>query len=403
MKFLEKALAHFGNPLEWGSIGKAWVLVTLTGAMQLQYLFWAEYLLAHESAPKYVHIDFLESNLYLLYICVGLSLMIFVSLFAFKYRYGEHILYEHFAAQYYGLSLCFYGYLVGTMSLPTGIVLAGAPVVGLILFNRWVVLYALITACSVIVILSYGAALNYWPYAPAIKYPVSSGHGLSLFWLTHMYIFGAPHLLILTAFAYFVLRRWRRREREVKQLSMTDSLTGLLNRGAISASLRSEQQRSSRTRIPFSLLMIDLDYFKQINDTWGHQTGDLVLTETARILRDCVRQYDQVGRFGGEEFLIVLPDTDEHEAFQLAERCRQKIEAVKIDVGSRTLKVTGSLGLFCNEQELDLSAELMLHYADKALYEAKAQGRNRVVVSKADVNESIRFSAAASASNYAMK
>jgi len=210
---------------------------------------------------------------------------------------------------------------------------------------------------------------------------------LSLFWMETMYFFAAPHLIILLLFAYYVLTEWRRREHEIRLLSLTDPLTHLSNRRSILADLNQEHERSGRYGPSFSVLLVDLDHFKHVNDTWGHPVGDLVLVAAAKALKESVRKIDYVGRYGGEEFLVILPGTDSEGAFQLAERCRKQLEMIAIDIGkSESVKITGSMGLYCNEHGRSISAEQMLHYADEALYKAKDSGRNCVIVSENEKN-----------------
>lgn len=129
-----------------------------------------------------------------------------------------------------------------------------------------------------------------------------------------------------------------------------------------------------------AVVMVDLDHFKQINDTWGHEAGDYVLIAAAEVLQKNVRQNDRVGRYGGEEFLLVLPGADLEGARLLAERCRQQLEALEVMLfDGRRLRASASMGVCCNQRERTLTPEMMLRRADKALYVAKESGRNRVV------------------------
>ena len=156
-----------------------------------------------------------------------------------------------------------------------------------------------------------------------------------------------------------------------------DSLTGLYNRRAILEALDREVARSNRENKPVAVIMADLDYFKNINDTHGHQAGDAVLQETARRMLTSLRAYDAVGRYGGEEFLLVIPGSDLDAAVELAERLRQGISTQPVCVAGAMISTTLSLGLAVSTGNLDRSEQL-LHQADEALYAAKAAGRNRV-------------------------
>jgi two-component system cell cycle response regulator len=162
-----------------------------------------------------------------------------------------------------------------------------------------------------------------------------------------------------------------------------DPLTALWNRGAILDLLKREVQRRQRTEDPLSLIMADVDYFKRINDTHGHMIGDAVLREVTRRLAAGVRNYDAVGRYGGEEFLIILPGCSAPDLVVSAERLRHSIADHPIETSAGQLPVTLSLGLASAErgEQETLDCETFLRAADEALYAAKAGGRNRVETS----------------------
>jgi two-component system cell cycle response regulator len=158
-----------------------------------------------------------------------------------------------------------------------------------------------------------------------------------------------------------------------------DSLTGLWNRGAVLDILRNEYVRSVRSRQPLAVIMADLDHFKNINDTHGHLVGDIVLRDAAMRMQETVRSYDAVGRYGGEEFLIVAPGCEIAEAGRLAERVREAVGARAIQAAPEmSLAVTVSLGVAAATR--NSSVEELLRAADEALYEAKRKGRNLVAV-----------------------
>ncbi len=153
-----------------------------------------------------------------------------------------------------------------------------------------------------------------------------------------------------------------------------DCLTRLLNRTGIMDALNHELSRSHRSREPFAVILADVDHFKSINDTYGHPAGDEVLCEVASRIKTSMRAYDSVGRFGGEEFLGVVPGCDESTAFQVAEKIRHAVGGTPVKIKGEVKTVTISLGV--NARIGETSAQAMLHAADAALYEAKACGRN---------------------------
>ena len=168
---------------------------------------------------------------------------------------------------------------------------------------------------------------------------------------------------------------------QLRALSTTDPLTGIPNRRALDERLESELARANRYGTPLSVVMIDLDLFKHLNDRFGHPVGDAVLKEVGRILKSERRLGDIVARFGGEEFVAVLPHADDRAAQAWAERVRGRIEAVAIEVASELARITASFGV-ATARPHDQEREALIESADEALYEAKAKGRNCVVVAR---------------------
>lgn len=168
-------------------------------------------------------------------------------------------------------------------------------------------------------------------------------------------------------------------EREVwKALATVDPLTGLANRQTMRTQLTGERDRAIRQRLPLCLALADIDHFKKINDTFGHAQGDNVLRAVAQVLRNTVRPYDVVYRYGGEEFLICLPGTNVETGTQALERIRQAVAALALSDDKGTpIPVTATFGLA--EVDADTSVDDAIEHADKALYDGKRQGRNRVV------------------------
>lgn len=171
--------------------------------------------------------------------------------------------------------------------------------------------------------------------------------------------------------------RLKENQATLELLATTDSLTALANRKQIMADLAINFEHYRRYRTKFSILMIDIDYFKAVNDNHGHLAGDAVLVQVARILKESLRVVDSAGRYGGEEFLVILGKTDIHEGLQIAERLRQVVEQHVFICDDVSLHITISVGLtrVVAEDKNDIS---LIDRADKGLYEAKAAGRNRI-------------------------
>ncbi len=164
---------------------------------------------------------------------------------------------------------------------------------------------------------------------------------------------------------------------DLHRLATTDALTGLCNRRQFFELGSRELSRARRHKRPVAALMLDIDHFKNVNDRHGHQAGDKVLAEVARNLREEVRATDICGRYGGEEFAVLIPEVELEVARQAAERIRRSIEALVIPVSGASLRVTASLGVSVMEAE-DLELDELLDRSDTALYRAKQAGRNRV-------------------------
>ena len=168
------------------------------------------------------------------------------------------------------------------------------------------------------------------------------------------------------------------RTRQLQFQASHDTLTGLLNRREFERLTESELSRVNRHPAPLSLLMLDLDHFKAINDNFGHPAGDAVIRHVARLLGEHTRNCDTIGRLGGEEFIILLPETDLPQAQQTAEKLRGLIEHSAIDIENGRLQITASIGLACLAPGCPTHLTPFYQAADQALYRAKRGGRNRV-------------------------
>jgi two-component system cell cycle response regulator len=161
-----------------------------------------------------------------------------------------------------------------------------------------------------------------------------------------------------------------------------DNLTGISNRGVIMDNVRRERSRQDRGALVFSIILADIDHFKYVNDAYGHLAGDAVLVEVASRMVNSIRPYDSVGRYGGEEFLILAPSSDETGAIGLAERIRVAVEAKPFIVAGKRISVTASFGVAASAPGRLLEVQQLVRAADDALYRAKAHGRNRCELAK---------------------
>ena len=172
---------------------------------------------------------------------------------------------------------------------------------------------------------------------------------------------------------------------ELHALSITDELTGLYNRKHLMETLQTEVIRSQRNHHTFALLVVDIDHFKMVNDTYGHQKGDEVLRRLGAMLREAVRSCDYVARYGGEEFIVLLPEVGAAGGLEVAERIREQVARERINpMGDR---ITVSIGMSVFEQHGD-TPEMLFQQADQALYRAKTSGRNRIATASAQTESS---------------
>ena len=212
--------------------------------------------------------------------------------------------------------------------------------------------------------------------------PLFAGQGASV--LTNNTVqtltFMTAFIALLVTSMGFVFMGKERADQLNRRLAAQDELTGIANRRSIIAALERDVARSLRTREPLALMMVDVDHFKQVNDRHGHLAGDAVLRHVAEVLQQRVRAQDIVGRYGGEEFLVVLPDTGLDGAQHLALQLCKAVQTTPCVWRSETIAVTVSIGVFGGRLEPQDHWDLLLHAADSALYRAKASGRNRVEV-----------------------
>ena len=168
-------------------------------------------------------------------------------------------------------------------------------------------------------------------------------------------------------------------QNKLSQIALIDPLTGALNRRALKEAVSREIARAKRTGLPLSLIITDLDHFKKINDTYGHQAGDAVLSHTVQLYNELLRTEDLLARFGGEEFVVVLPGVNMTDGFFVAERLRLACEKARLLYENQSISVTSSFGM-AGFSDRVLDFEILIRQADEALYRAKEEGRNRVVL-----------------------
>jgi diguanylate cyclase (GGDEF)-like protein len=282
-----------------------------------------------------------------------------------------------------GQPLMIYAVLNGVTQLVTGLLLGMLPLIGVILFNRKHVFYAASLLWIEIVVLAFAVSLGYLPNAPLYISHVKAEQ-VPFFFTFAQLLMSGPVAAIVYVMGHSLMQGLVLKEKKILELSRTDVLTGLWNRRYLNELLEHEIALTHRNLYCLSIMILDLDFFKKINDTFGHTAGDKVLFATAAVLQKCARSTDYVGRFGGEEFLVILPNCDAKGAVEVANRYRKSLEAQRIQMGDDVIQVTGSFGLTTmlrtntREYNKKMSLDQLISTADKALYDAKAHGRNCV-------------------------
>jgi diguanylate cyclase (GGDEF)-like protein len=278
----------------------------------------------------------------------------------------------------YATTLAAFTLVTGPFEAAGWIAMVGGAVVGYVLFPRWLALSGLGVYVALVVGMSIVLADHSWPSLDAIA-PAWAFADLD----TGEVVRRATVSLALSALTFsviaYVVDRWRDREARYLRLAETDALTGLTNRRHFLELAARELARSRRYGSPMALVLVDLDHFKRVNDRYGHLAGDQVLTAAARALASGLREIDVIARHGGEEFAILLPETDLTGAREVAERsCRRLAETVTTVEGDE-VRITASMGVASVTGGAATLDEL-LGRADRAMYGAKRAGRDRVEV-----------------------
>ncbi|EKF73511.1 sensor histidine kinase [Alcanivorax hongdengensis A-11-3] len=365
--------------LEWNDRDKALLLAALMAPMMGSYLAWL-YVTAHFtdfghtffSVPGVV----LAQQIFLGNVLGWVLLLIWGGLL--RWRDRDCAIYPTVTIQFFGFGFVALGYVIGLYNPMLGLVLVGGPLTGFALFGipRVAINFTLcLLLLFVIVSLSISGKIE---YAPLFKADPVTKHYQSSYWILSVVGASVPFVTTMFVFTLVLLGRLQFREAQMHARAVTDALTGLSNRRALFEQLEYEMARARRTGNALSVCLLDLDYFKKINDSHGHAAGDAVLCAVADLLRENLRDTDRIGRIGGEEFLLVLPDTDRAGARSVIERCQQSFRAHRVAVAglSAPLRFSASFGIACLEPDDELEETVLVARADEALYLAKHQGRD---------------------------
>jgi diguanylate cyclase (GGDEF)-like protein len=370
------------NPMDWRAIDRCLLLASLVFLAPACFgsAIWVTNILA----PEYLNQTLVPYMLWMYGIHILVLIGLVVEAFPRRNHADDWPFFENFIIGSYIVVILISGYLTGS-HFTEGLLLIFLGVnitctladVNKIRFCYWLVV-------PVLAVMGITDFMPNVPYAILLeKSPIQPDGQPVLGWL----IVRALIVLVLSFLIYIcilAMKRWTERESLYQEMSTIDGLTRLSNRNFFINRGEEEIERAQRQHAhpmsPLACIMIDLDHFKRINDKWGHHAGDEVLVAASKIMMDNARRNDEVGRYGGEEFAVLLPSTNIKTAARIAERLRQKISETKVDVDGHSIEVTASFGVACYPSEGVNSMSDQLKTADKALYDAKETGRNKVVL-----------------------
>ena len=280
----------------------------------------------------------------------------------------------------YSGSLMCIGIFTGMMTILTGVFTIGSIYTGLLIFSGRIIFWGSVPCFIVFYVISFLNLFHILPYAflfhPFTLVPAESQNFMIL---TNMGITTFVTIVISQVFVAF-LKRWEVRDQTQRHLMLIDPLTQTLNRRGLNQKLDELLYPEHLKHQNIAFILLDIDYFKNINDQFGHNAGDEVLQVIPQILRKHLREYDIMGRYGGEEFLLILTDTPLSAIQNILERCRQAIEDNKLDYQGKLIQFTASFGVYFSPNSQQHDAHTLFQLADEALYQAKNLGRNRIQI-----------------------
>ncbi|ENU21657.1 hypothetical protein F993_03578 [Acinetobacter proteolyticus] len=360
--------------VNWTILKKSILLLILAAFMNLFWISWDIFVLLNTQYYEWVHLNLVRSQLWTSLLMLVVLLLLIIPCHLFKEQLWAQSILPILSVQVFTAMLCHNSYLVGSFSPATMVGYVSVVGVGLVLFDRRMVYCALIPATFALLLCNYLSMIGVLTYAPLFNMQRLNEVSMHPFWVGSMMFFLLPIMLACLFLFEILLTQWRTREMTIQILSRLDPLTNVLNRRSIGSYLEKLHQQPEPL---YSIILLDLDHFKSINDHFGHSMGDQVLVQVAKCLANNLRDQDIIGRFGGEEFILLLPNTTTAQAQNVAERCRLAVSQLRfITEHKQEFVVSASFGISSS-----LSADephLIISQADQALYAVKAGGRNQV-------------------------
>ncbi|AXQ22748.1 GGDEF domain-containing protein [Acinetobacter wuhouensis] len=375
--FLSSRMGNDFKILNWNPIQKCILVFILFIQIKVLWIIWKAYIFLTPEVQIFVHLSEVRLQLYIEFFEIFVAVLFIVGLLLIsKSRKGEVIL-PYLSVNVFGLTLIFDAYMAGVFSPNTMTNAVCYLFVGFILFNVRVMLSVITSLAITIGVISDQTIKGNLVNAPLFNFEtIGTPEYLNGFWMGSIAYFTFPIIIICILLLLLILKQWRERESYIAHLVQFDALTDVYNRRKLTEILQHLDRGKKH-----AILMLDLDHFKQVNDRYGHLIGDQVLISAAEVLKANIRSTDILGRYGGEEFLIILNDTDEKKARTIAERCITALAEIEHPLTyDSTFNVTASMGIAFLYQGINVKDAL--NSADIALYQAKAEGRNQIRFSK---------------------
>lgn len=359
--------------INWTPLQKSALMLTLACAMNFSWILWKGYILITPSVWQWSNLPLVESQLWLNLLTLFLLALLIIPCYRYKDQDWAQKIVPLISVQAFMLMLCHDGYLIGSISPATMVGYVGTIGVGLVLFERKIVYSAFIPATIILAVCTYLSMNGVIPYAPLFNFTAIRHAQTNPFWLGSMLFFIMPILVACFILFEILLTQWRQRETYIQRLSQIDPLTNVLNRRSLNAHLETLHEQ----QFDYALVLLDIDHFKKINDVYGHHQGDQVLIKIAQCLSENLRNEDIIGRFGGEEFILLLPHTDIIQAEKIAERCRLALQGLSI-FNNQNIQIHVSASFGISSSAFANDPYIVIRQADEALYAVKASGRNQV-------------------------
>lgn len=360
--------------MNWSNLNKSIVVLIAGSLAHLLWSFWYLYVSLSPSLKHWMNLSYFHFNLTCLMISFFLHLILIYPCIYLKDNHYIQVYYPYIVIIFFATTFIFAGYAIGVMSPATIASFISLISVGLVLFERKIIYVICVPIVLYLLMSILLSAFNQIEYAPIFSHELNESVLIhNTFWVFSQLYLYIPVFSVAIVLFEILLTQWRNREKQIKMISQIDPLTGIFNRRKIGLELALCESSEQL----YALVLLDLDYFKSINDNYGHDTGDMVLISVAQILSSILREQDIVGRFGGEEFIILLKNKSLKQCLDIAERCRKEIEKEHYVIDKKkTIRVTASFGVAVST--VGLKKEMVIQHADRALYLAKKSGRNQV-------------------------